>query len=256
MSEEYSMEAIIGKSTIAKTLEVAGSIASETKMQINEDGFAIRLADPANVACTFIDVDKPAFESYYSNGGTIGYSLDQLDDVISYGDSGDLVHLGLNNETRMLDIQINNFDYEYALIDPDSVRGEASIPDGLEEEMLVDVTVEASDIKDAVKAAELASDHVLISSDADDGEFTIGAKGDTDQTTVSFGPDEILDGTIDESCSSLFSLDYLKDLTRPIPGSAEVRVRHAEEMPTILDWDFAEGHAHAQCMIAPRIQND
>jgi len=253
---EYSMESIIGKKTIAKLLEVAGSVAAETQMRLNDDGYSIRLVDPANVACVFVDLEKPAFESYHSEGGLIGYDIGRLDDVIGFGDSGDLVHLRLNSETRMLDVEINNFDYECALIDPESVRGEPDMPDGLDEKLHSEIVVEAGDLQDAVKAAELASDHILLQSDPDTGEFTISAEGDTDTSNVTFGPEEMIDGQTDQECESLFSLDYMKDISKPMPKDSEVTIRHGSEMPAKLEWEFAEGYGEVMAMLAPRIKTD
>ena len=253
---EYSMESIIGKQPMAKLLEVAGTVADETQMRLDEDGYSVRLVDPANVASVFVDLEKPAFESYHADGGLIAYDIGRLDDVVGFGDSGDLVHLGLNSETRMLDVEINNFDYECALIDPESVRGEPDMPDSLDDGLHSEIVIEAGDLQDAVKAAELASDHITLHSDPDSGEFTISAKGDTDTSNVTFGPEEMIDGQIDQEFESLFSLDYMKDISKPMPKDSEVTISHGSEMPAKFEWEFSEGHGEVMAMLAPRIKTD
>jgi proliferating cell nuclear antigen len=56
--------------------------------------------------------------------------------------------------------------------------------------------------------------------------------------------------------NSLFSLDYLKDMNKAIPGDAEVTVDLGEEFPVKLHYEFGEGMGHVTYMLAPRIQSD
>ena len=198
------------------------------------------------------DVSLPerAFESYEADGGVIGVNLDRLQDVLSMGSSGDLAKLELNEETRKLHIQIGELSYTLALIDPDSIRKEPDIPDL---ELPADVAFEGSELSRAVTAADLVGDHVSLSADPDDETFVVSAQGDTDDVKVELGNDDLADADVTEGAESLFSLDYLEDMARPIGSDVIVSFRLGSEMP--VKFRYTNGGARVQHLLAPRIQS-
>ena len=198
------------------------------------------------------DVSLPerAFESYEADGGVIGVDLDRLQDVLSMGSSGDLAKLELNEETRKLHIQIGELSYTLALIDPDSIRKEPDIPDL---DLPADVAFEGSELSRAVTAADLVGDHVSLEAAPDEQEFVVSAQGDTDDVEVVLGNDELADADVGAAAESLFSLDYLSDMARPIGADVIVSFRLGSEMP--VKFRYQNGDASVQHLLAPRIQS-
>ncbi len=248
--------AIVAADTLADTLDSVSVLVDECKVNLNEDGIEIRAVDPANVAMTSVELDANAFESYEASGGLIGVDLERLEDVAGFAESGDLIHLELDEETRKLHIDVDGLEYTLALIDPDSLRQEPDIPDL---ELAGTYVFEGKRFGRAVKAADLCSDHISIEGEADD-ELVFAAEGDTDEVTETLSGDDLLSGILDEdaistACRSLFSLDYLKDLRKPIGAETEVSLRVGEEMPAKLQYSLADGDVSVLNMLAPRIQN-
>jgi proliferating cell nuclear antigen len=245
-------KAIVSASTLRDALDSVSVLVDECKVRLNEDGLSIRAVDPANVGMVDLSLDSAAFESYEADGGVIGVNLTRLEDIAGMGNAGDLVHLELDEETRKLHIRIDGLSYTLALIDPDSIRQEPDIPDL---DLPARIVVEGNQLDRGITAADMVSDHINLRVDEDAETFHIEAEGDTDDVDFELGTDALIDlepGPAD----SLFSLDYLKDMNKAIPGDAEVTIELGEEFPVKLHYDFAEGMGNVTFMLAPRIQSD
>ena len=245
-------KAIVSADTLGDALDSVSVLVDECKIRLDEEGLTIRAVDPANVGMVDLELSETAFESYEADGGVIGVNLDRLEDIVGMADSGQLVHLELDEETRKLHIQLDGLEYTLALIDPDSIRQEPDLPDL---DLAAEIVIEGKDIARAVKAADMVSDHIALGVDADDEEFFVEAEGDTDDVHLELGREDLIDLTAGEA-RSLFSLDYLKDMNKAIPKDAEVTMELGEEFPVKMHFDFAEGDGHVTFMLAPRIQSE
>jgi proliferating cell nuclear antigen len=245
-------KAIVSAETLKDALDSVSVLVDECKIRLNEEEFAIRAVDPANVGMVDLSLAAAAFESYEADGGVIGVNLGRLEDIAGMANSGDLIHLELDEETRKLHIQIDGLSYTLALIDPDSIRQEPDIPDL---DLSAEIVLEGSQLSRGITAADMVSDHIALRVDPDDAAFYIEAEGDTDDVDLKLGSDDLIDLTAGNA-DSLFSLDYLKDMNKAIPNDAEVTTELGEEFPVKLHYEFAEGLGQVTYMLAPRIQSE
>jgi proliferating cell nuclear antigen len=243
--------AIVRAETLQATLDSVGVLVDECKIHLGEDGLEIRAVDPANVGMVDLSLDADAFESYEADGGLIGVNLVRLQDIAGMADSDQLVRLELDEETRKLHISIDGLEYTLALIDPESIREEPDLP---ELDLSSTIVIEGRDIDRAVTAADMVSDHIELGVDDEAETFYVKAEGDTDDVHLELDEDDLIDLTVG-SASSLFSLEYLKDMDKAIPKDAEVRQELGEEFPVKLHFDIAEGAGAVTYMLAPRIQS-
>ena len=244
--------AIVSAGTLRTALDSVSVLVEECKLHLNDDEIAIRAVDPANVGMVDLTLSASAFESYEADGGVIGVNLSRLQDIAGMAGSDDLVHLELDEETRKLHIAIDGLEYTLALIDPDSIRQEPDLPDL---DLPAKIVVEGRDINRAVKAADMVSDHIALGVNEEDEQFYVDAEGDTDDVHFELDTDDLIDLTAGPA-HSLFSLDYLKDMNKAIPGDAEVTIDLGEEFPVKLHFDIAEAEGSVTYMLAPRIQSD
>ena len=245
-------KAIVSAETLRGALDSVSVLVDECKINLNEDGLAIRAVDPANVGMVDLTLDVEAFESYETDGGVIGVNLARLEDFVGMADSDQLVQLELDEETRKLHVRIDGLEGTLALIDPESIRKEPDIPDL---DLPATIVVEGRDIDRAVKAADMVSDHIALGVDADEELFYVDAEGDTDDVHLELTREDLIDLVAGEA-RSLFSLDYLKDMNKAIPKDAEVEIELGEEFPVKLHFDIAEAKGQVPSMLAPRIQSD
>ena len=245
-------KAIVGASTFQDALDSVSVLVDECKIRLNEEELSIRAVDPANVGMVDLTLEAAAFESYEADGGVIGVNLARLEDIAGMANSGDLIHLELDEETRKLHIEIDGLSYTLALIDPDSIRQEPDIPDL---DLASEIVVEGAQLDRGIKAADMVSDHIRLRVDEADEAFFIEAEGDTDDVNLKLDREDLIALTAGPA-DSLFSLDYLKDMNKAIPSDAEVTVELGEEFPVKLHYGFAEGLGKVTFMLAPRIQSD
>ncbi|APX98591.1 DNA polymerase sliding clamp [Natronorubrum daqingense] len=239
-------------------------ILDEMTVHLEPTGLEGRGVDPANVAMVDEGLDESAFAHYSSTGGLIGVDLNRLMDILSIGDAGDSVRMELDQETRKLEISIDTLEYTLALIDPDSIRAEPEIPDL---ELPAKVTLEGSDLKRAVTAAEMVSDHIRLQVDqteAGEDALIFSAEGDTDDVTLELPREDLIDLEMGDG-DSLFSLDYLADFEAVIPETAAVDLKLGSEMPVFIEFEHIENvddgddgapHAEVLQMLAPRISSE
>jgi len=244
--------AIVSASTLQDALDSVSVLVDECKVRLNDDEFSIRAVDPANVGMVDLTLEAAAFEAYEADGGVIGVNLARLEDIAGMAGSDDLIHLELDEETRKLHIEMDGLSYTLALIDPDSIREEPDIPDL---DLPASIVLEGAQLDRGVTAADMVSDHIRLRVDEDADAFSVEAEGDTDDVDLELTREDLIDLTAGPA-DSLFSLDYLKDMNRAIPGDAEVRIELGEEFPVKLHYAFAEGLGTVTFMLAPRIQSD
>ncbi len=245
-------KAIVSASTLQDALDSVSVLVDECKIRLNEDTFAIRAVDPANVGMVDLRLEAAAFESYEADGGVIGVNLARLEDIAGMANSDDLVHLDLDEETRKLNIEMDGLSYTLALIDPDSIRQEPDIPDL---DLPAEIILEGAQLDRGITAADMVSDHIRLRVDGTDEAFFVEAEGDTDDVDLELSRQDLIDLAAGPA-DSLFSLDYLKDMDKAIPGDAEVTVELGEEFPVKMHYGFGEGLGNVTFMLAPRIQSD
>jgi len=246
---QQSFGAIIPADTLADTIDAVNCLVNECKIHLDEDGLRISAVDPANVGMVELTLDTRAFEAYGgADGGTVGVNLERLGDVVGLADSGDLVHLDLDEQTRCLDIRAGGLEYDLALIDPETVRQEPDIPDL---DLPARIVVEAGQLDRGLTAADLCSDHLALAADPEERAFRMAAEGDTDTAEVTVEGTDLVDAQVEAAVSSLFSLDYLDDMAGPMAG--DVTVRLGDEYPAKLEWSYVEGHGEVTYALAPRV---
>ena len=246
------LAATIRAGALSAALDPVAALVNECKIRIPDDALEIRAVDPANVGMIDMTLSADAFESYQADGGVLGVNLERLLDVVGMADDDDLVRLQLDEETRKLHIDIDGLSYTLALIDPESIRAEPDIPDL---DLPCMAVIEGRVISRAVTAADMVSDHVRLHSDSE--AFYVSAEGDTDDVEQTLTADDLLSalGPLAEA-DSLFSLDYLEDMAKPMTAETEVRLELGEEFPVKLHYDIADGAGQVTNMLAPRIQSE
>jgi len=241
--------------TLSDAIAALRTIVDEAKLRFSETGFQSRAVDAANVAMVDVSISDAAFDRLdVDDETTLGVSLETLADVLGMAESGDDLIAELNTETRKLELSFPNTGLEYtcALIDPDAIRQEPDIPDL---DLGGEYVVPGRAVDRGLSAADLVSDHIRLEGVGDD-TIRLSADGDTDSVDLEISADgDLIDGSLDgDEQESLFSLDYLTDITRPIGSDSAVTVDLGSEMPVKLHFETGGGDINVTAMVAPRIQ--
>ncbi len=241
-------KAVINAETLRDAIEAVSSLVDEVKFSITENGIELKAVDPANVAMVSLKLDAAAFELFKSTPGEIGVDLVRLSDLLSMADRGEKVLLELDEEQHKLKIGVGSLSYTLSLIDPSAIRKEPRIP---ELDLPAHVTLSGSELRRAVKASEKVSDHVILG--VQDDQFFMEAKGDIDSLKLRIPSNELL-GLKPGEARSLFSLDYLSDMSKSIGKAPQVTLEMGVDYP--LRIGFHIGPVEVNYLLAPRIEQE
>jgi proliferating cell nuclear antigen len=108
------------------------------------------------------------------------------------------------------------------------------------------------ELRRAVKAAEKVSDHVILG--VSDEGFYMEAKGDIDSLKLKIPSTELL-GMKPGEARSLFSLDYLEDMSKSISKAGEVTMEMGIDYPLRIHLKLGQ-YVEINYLLAPRIEQE
>ena len=253
---EIVAEFIVSKPILKQFVDTLTPLVRECRINLSEDGFRVDVVDPANVASILpVKLKASGFENIDAPGSASqGLNLKRLDDYIGKARNDDLIHVRLDMASRKLLIDYREIHHSMALIDPDSVRAEPDLP---KLDLPNTVGVSGASLSEAVGVADLVSDHIQITAGNDKESVIFSAEGDTDDADYTISGDSLVTNEIsDADAETLLSLEYLKELVKPMPDDAEIQIRFGTEFPIIMDWSANEDCIEVKQLLAPRIQSD
>lgn len=230
-------------------VSLVAALVDECRVELAPEGLRVRAMDPATVAAVDLRLDGAAFERYEATGGTVGVDLDRLGEVLGMAEGDEHVELALRTETRSLHVSTAGFEYTLGLLDPASVR---SPPDAVEpgDEVTGRLTLDSGTLDRAVAAADALSDHLTLA--VEEEAFVVEAAGDTDSFRLTRTADEL--ATLEPAeAESIFSVDYLRAISRAVGTGTDLDLRLGVERPAYLDFDFADGDGAVRYAVAPRL---
>jgi proliferating cell nuclear antigen len=242
-------KAIINAETLSDAIEAVSSLVDEVKISVSETGLELKAADAANVAMVSLRMGSEAFENFKATPSEIGVDLARLSDILSMAAKGENVQLELDEENHKLKIDMGSLSYTMSLIDSTAMRKELEMP---KLDLPAHVTLPGGEIRRAVKAAEKVSDHVIFG--VSDEGFFMEAKGDIDSLQLKIPSMELL-SMKPGGARSLFSLDYLKNMSKAIGKSNEVTLELGIDHPLMANFKLGR-FLEVSYLLAPRIEEE
>ncbi len=243
-------KAVIGSEKLKDTIESVSTLVDEAKFKINPDGISVRAVDPANVAMVSLDIAKDAFDSFEATEGELGIDLTKLNGIMEMADKSDNIELDLDETAHKLVVRMRGLSYTMSLLDPSSIRKEPKVPSL---DLPARIVVRGEDMKRAIKAAEKVSDYMSMGTKGD--TFFMEAEGDTDNVRIEMTKDQLIDIKSGEA-KSLYSLDYLADISKILGKASEVTIDLGKDYPLKIRFKIAEGHGEVSYMLAPRVESE
>jgi len=237
------------KAEILKDLiDVTSPLVNEVKL--SEKGINLRAVDPAHVAMVDLTIEKDAFDEFKADEIELGVDMDKFAGIMRLASSGDSISLTYDDKANRLVIQIGNLVRKMALIDtagmPDPKMPTLELPGK--------VVVKASELIRGVRASEAISDHLALSMNKDN--FELFAEGDTDTVNLSLSKDMLEGLTSNGDCKSLFSIDYLSNMIKPVKSSESLTIHLGNDNPTRVEFAIANKKGHVTYLLAPRIESE
>lgn len=243
-------KAVIGAEKLKDSIESISTLVYEAKFKLTPDGISVKAVDPANVAMVSFELTKDAFDSFEATEGELGIDLTKLNGIMEMADKGDNIELELDENAHKLIVRMRGLAYTMSLLDPSSIRKEPKVP---ALDLPARIVIKGEDMKRAIKAAEKVSDYMSIGVKGD--VFFMEAEGDTDKVLVEMTKDQLIDIQPAEA-KSLFSLDYLSDMSKIVGKANEITIDLGKDYPLKLRLKIADGHGEVSYMLAPRVESE
>lgn len=243
-------KALIGAEKLKDSIESISTLVDEARFRISPEGLSVKAVDPANVAMVSFELSKDAFDSFEATEGELGIDLTKFNSVMEMADKNDAVEIDLDETSHKIIVRMRGLAYTMSLLDPSSIKKEPKVPSI---DLPAHVVIKGEDIKRAVKAAEKVSDYMSMGVNGD--VFFMEAEGDTDKVLVELNRDQLID-LQPANVKSLFSLDYLSDMSKILGKSNEVSIDIGKDFPLKIKIKIAEGYGEVSYMLAPRVESE
>lgn len=246
-------KAVIEQQRLKKILSAVTETVDESRLNIGPDGIRIVSTDPATVRLTYCTIPAEAFELYEADRGDLGVDLSKMESMISDGSPGEKVTLELGEDKSKLYIYMGRMRWTMSLLSLDSIRREPKLPSL---EMPAAFTIPGREFQRVVKAAERLSNHLRIG--MEDNQVFFKANGDVENVSSKFEEADLRDFKY-SNVTSLFPMDYLRNMAKSAKDSPDIRLEIGQDFPLRMGFNLTDGPggdivAEIRYVLAPRIE--
>lgn len=238
----------IEQKKLASFCETLAALVPECRLTINQDGWNTGATDTANVAMVMANLPKASFTEFQCAEKTeIGVDVQKWTGMLRImSDPKSTIEIAVDGSR--INISDGKYAYTLAMLDVNTVRKRPTPPNL---SLPASIVTGAKEFNEALKAMAVVADKVRLT--ADKNGITLDAEGDSDHLDK---PLAMLDGSKapDQKISSLFSLDYLRDIGKAMKDAGNVTILMGKDHP--IRFDFEVEGAEAAFLVAPRIEQE
>ncbi len=232
------------------SIDAIASLIDEGTLQIEKEGLKLRAMDPSQIALVDFELPAKGFESYkVDNPTSIGVDFAELSKITKRARAEDKIELSLEESRLKINFRSGTTrSFSIGILESSSTP-----PREPKIEFTAEVKLGSNTIKEALKDAELVSNHVALK--AGEG-FSIKADGDTGSVDINFEKDQILGINVKKEVKearSVFSLEYLNNILSAADATSIVIIKLKTDSP--LRAEYAIGEGRVVYYLAPRIEN-
>ena len=236
----------ISQARLSTFIEILRALVPECRLMITEIGINTLVVDTANVAMVRANLPKASFEVFNEERGEIGLDVMKWKTILGIMDDPEST-ITITRKENQLRIFDGKWDDTHTPLDPTTVRKRPNEP-GLN--LPAAIVIDAKEFSEVIRAMRVIGDKARFS--ATPGGLTLDTEGDTDNLNRLIPGKE---GTaVPAPVSSLFSLEYMGDIAKPMKGAGTITVHMAQDHP--IRFDFEIDGIEAGFMIAPRLEAD
>ncbi|HHQ45049.1 MAG TPA: proliferating cell nuclear antigen (pcna) [Candidatus Altiarchaeales archaeon] len=228
------------------SIDAIASILDEGTFIIDSDGMHLRAMDPSQIAMLDFNLPASSFESFELDRPIdIGIDFAEMSKITKRVKAEDKIHLSLDKRLGMTFKGDTTRSFKIAVIDAHS-----SPPKEPQIEFTSSAKIPPAIIKEALKDAELVSNHVALS--IDDG-FNIACDGDTGSVEIRLPEEKLLSLEKKSASRAVFSLDHLNNILKEAEPPSIVQVKLRTDAP--LQISYSIGDSKLVYYLAPRIES-
>lgn len=240
---EFSIDAPMIKSV----LDSLASLVDEVRITIRPKEWHIKCVDPAHVAMMEMHLPSKLFNTYAKIPDDVDVGVDigiiRKDIKNMHLDKNSVVRLGFelggNKETDKYHVIAGGFDISHKYIDVSSLS-DPKVPNL---ELTHTIKTDGEAMNYLLKSLKEYSDHLIIMTEGEDVKFV--SKGEENKV------DFVVANGEKNPLKSMYSMNYLVNMLRPVKGELELHLSTDYPMEIIQTEPF-----NMKMLLAPRIEGD
>lgn len=229
------------------SVEAIAALIDEGTLQIDKEGLKLRAMDPSQIALVDFFLPASAFDEYkVDDQVNITVDFAELSKITRRSKQEDKIELSMKeNRLKMVFEGETNRRFNMSIIESTT-----SFPKEPTVEFNSEIKLGANILKEALKDAELVSNHVSLM--ADEG-FIITAQGDTGSAEIKLKEENMMDIKVKEKSRAVFSLDQLNNLLKASDQGSIVSLKIRTDSPLRVEYSIGDGRV--VYYLAPRIES-
>ncbi len=236
---------------LKSSIDAISNMIDEAGVTVNKEGIRLKAMDPAHVALVDFELKNDVFDEFNVDDPVVlGLDLDRLDTILKRAGTSDRIVLELDEEDNVLNIKFKNSSTRrFSLPLIEVVGEEINVPSF---DFPARVEISPSLVSEGIKDAEIVSDHVIFK--IDENDLYIIAKGDLGNVEVRIARDEAIALEVKNTCQSMYSIEYLKDMIKASDIANSIKIHLGENIPVKMD--FLGPSARLSFLLAPRVESE
>jgi proliferating cell nuclear antigen len=227
------------------SVEAIAALIDEGTFQIDSSGLKLRAMDPSQIALVDFEIPAKAFEKFKCEKPlTIGIDFTELSKITKRSRPEDKIDLSIDTRLKMVFRGETKREFTTSI-----VEAKSNPPKEPKIEFSAEIKLTPNMIKDALKDAELISNHVSLRLDKG---FSIKSDGDTGSVDIEFPEDRLLSINVKTPAKSMFSLEYLNNILKAAEIPSVVIISLKTDAPLKVEYSIGDGRVIY--FLAPRIE--
>ena len=242
-------KAIINTDVLQSSIRAIVALMEECRFDITPDGLSAKAVDAANASMCSIDIPSSEFIQFDATDAELGIDLTRFNEILGMAKKDGNIELELDEHKHKLVLRFDGFEYTMALLDVTTLRKSPNIP---QLDLPAEITLSGAAFKRMVKAASMMGSHMMMGVEGE--TFFMAAEGDSDKVRLDLTGEELI-GLKSADVSSLYSLEYLMDMSKGIGAAGEVVINLGRDLPVVVEFESSKDCA-VTYVLAPRIDSD
>jgi proliferating cell nuclear antigen len=230
---------------------VISDFITEANFKISKEGIELIAMDPANISMVVLKLLPSAFTNYeVTEPQNITVNLDNFKQSIKRAKSGDILNLSLDKNKLVIDIRgKSKKKFSIPLLEREGK--ERKVPT-LEFNAIIEL--DADELKDVVDDASIVGDAITLEASSDLFTIHAGDQGSKVQIDLERGNQALVNMQVREAVQAIYSVEYLKKMTKTSNLSDTATVQFSKDYPLRLDFKSLNKF-QMSFILAPRIEN-
>lgn len=237
----------ITQERLAEFCSIVQALVPECKMVITETGWNTMAVDTANVGMVVCHMPNTSFTEFTVEKIEVGMDMQKWKDLLNImKDPKGTITIDPITSGKLL-ISDGKYTYTHTPLDPTTIRKWPTMPSV---KLPSSIDIDAQEFAESIKALAVIGDKVRFTAKGEVLEMK--TEGDTDSLVKELNV-PIPGDSRTETYSSLFSIEYLKDVSKAMKGAGKITVHMGKDHPIRFDFDL-EG-MDCSYLLAPRIED-